>query len=48
MQAVLLGIVGTLVGLALGVYLAVGIRSALRLVDIDVPGGSLVVGPRTC
>ena len=46
-QAVLLGIVGTLVGLALGVYLAVGIRSALRLVDIDVPGGSLVVGPRT-
>lgn len=46
-QALLLGVVGTICGVALGIYLAVGIRSGLRMGDIDVPGGSLVVGPRT-
>lgn len=47
LQAFLLGLAGTIVGVALGIYLAVGIRSGLRLADIDVPGGSLVVAPRT-
>lgn len=46
-QALLLGIVGTLIGVALGLYLAIGIRAGLRLFDIDVPGGSLVISPRT-
>ena len=46
-QATLVGIVGTIIGLALGLYLAVGIRRGLRIAGIDVPGGSLVVAPRT-
>ena len=46
-QAALLGILGTIVGVALGLYLAVGLRSGLRWFDIDVPGGGLVVSPRT-
>lgn len=45
-QAVLLGIMGTIVGVGVGLYLAVGLRGLLRLFDIDVPGGSLVVSPR--
>lgn len=46
-QALLLGIVGTIIGVALGLYLAVGLRAALRWFEIDVPGGALVISPRT-
>jgi len=46
-QAALLGLVGVVLGVAVGLYLAVGLRSGLRLLDIDVPGGALVVAPRT-
>lgn len=46
-QALVLGIIGTIVGVVLGLYLAVGLRSALRWFNIDVPGGALVISPRT-
>lgn len=46
-QALLLGVIGTVLGIAVGLYLAIGIRRGLRWFDIDVPGGGLVVAPGT-
>lgn len=46
-QATLLGLGGVILGVAAGIYLAVALRGGLRLLDIDVPGGGLVVSPRT-
>lgn len=46
-EAALVGLVGGLVGLGLGVILAVGLRGLFSAVGVDIPAGGLVVAPRT-
>ena len=47
LEAVLVGLVSSLVGIAAGFGLAVGLRAVLDAVGLDLPSGSLVLQPRT-
>lgn len=47
LEALVLGAVGTTVGLALGVVLAVGLRALFAAFGLDIPTGPLVFAPRT-
>ncbi|MGA5220521.1 ABC transporter permease [Streptomyces cinereoruber] len=44
-EAGLVGLVASAVGLALGVGLAVALRSAMNAFDLKIPAGGLVIGP---
>ena len=46
-EALLLGLVASLVGLALGVLTAVGLEALLKAFGISLPSGPLVFAPRT-
>jgi putative ABC transport system permease protein len=46
-EAGVLGVVGSVVGLALGVVLAIGLQALLDAVGIELPADGLVVAPRT-
>ncbi len=46
-EGVLLGVVGSLLGLALGFALAPGIKALFKAVGIDLPSSGLVIEPRT-
>lgn len=47
LEAVLVGLVSSIVGILAGLGLAVGLRAVLDAVGIDLPAGSLVLTPRT-
>ena len=47
LEAFVLGVIGSTVGLALGVLLAAGIRALFGRFGLDLSGQSLVFGPRT-
>ncbi len=46
-EALLVGLVGGVLGLAFGVVLAIGLRELFGLVGFEIPAGSLVLQPRT-
>ncbi|WP_206615792.1 ABC transporter permease [Rhodococcus xishaensis] len=46
-EALVIGVIGSALGLAAGVGLAYGLRSLLNAFDIGLPGGALQVAPRT-
>ena len=46
-EAVAVGLFASLVGFALGIGVAAGLRALLALLDIDLPEGDLVLAPRT-
>jgi putative ABC transport system permease protein len=46
-EAFLVGLVGGVVGLALGIGLAIALRELFGVIGFDIPAGSLVVAPRT-
>ena len=46
-EAFVVGVLGSLVGIAAGVGLAVGVKAALAAVDIGFPEGPLTLAPRT-
>jgi putative ABC transport system permease protein len=46
-EALLVGLVGGVVGLGLGVLLALGLRELFALVGFEIPAGGIVVLPRT-
>jgi putative ABC transport system permease protein len=46
-EAFLVGLVGGVVGLGLGVLLALGLRALFAVVGFEIPAGGLVVAPRT-
>ena len=46
-EAVAVGAVGGVVGLGVGLLLALGLQQLLEAIGIDLPGGGLVVRPRT-
>lgn len=46
-EAVLLGLVSSIVGLFLGILVAVGLQGLLRALDIDLPSGDTVLATRT-
>jgi putative ABC transport system permease protein len=46
-EAVILGIVGSLAGFAAGFVMAIGLRGLLVVVGIDIPSSGLVLLPRT-
>ncbi|KAA0022773.1 ABC transporter permease [Antrihabitans cavernicola] len=47
LEALIVGLVGSALGLATGVALAYGLRSLLNVFDLGLPSGSLQVAPRT-
>ncbi|MDQ3450091.1 MAG: ABC transporter permease [Actinomycetota bacterium] len=47
LEAVLVGVASSLVGIAAGFGLAVGLRAILDAVGLDLPSGSMVLVPRT-
>lgn len=47
LEALIVGIIGSALGLATGVALAYGLRSLLNVFDLGLPTGSLQVQPRT-
>ncbi len=46
-EGLLIGLVGSLIGLGLGLLLAPGLRALFKLVGVDLPSNGLVVEPRT-
>ena len=46
-EAMVVGLFASLVGFALGIGVAAGLRALLALLDIDLPEGDLVLAPRT-
>ncbi|RVW06044.1 ABC transporter permease [Rhodococcus spongiicola] len=46
-EALIIGVIGSALGLAAGVGLAYGLRSLLNAFDLGLPGGALQVAPRT-
>ncbi|MGW4335616.1 ABC transporter permease [Rhodococcus koreensis] len=46
-EALVVGVIGSAIGIAAGVGLAYGLRSLLNAFDVGLPEGSLQVGPRT-
>ncbi len=46
-EAALVGLVGGVLGLAVGIVLATGLRELFGVVGFDIPAGPLVVRPRT-
>jgi putative ABC transport system permease protein len=46
-EAALVGIVGSLLGIALAIPLAQGLKGVLAAAGVELPGGSLVIEPRT-
>jgi putative ABC transport system permease protein len=46
-EALLVGLVGGVLGLAVGVLLALGLQALFSVVGLEIPSGSLVVAPRT-
>lgn len=47
LEALFIGLVGSVVGIAFGFLMAVGIRGLLNLAGLGVPSGALVLLPRT-
>ena len=47
LEAVIVGLLASAVGLGLGVAVAVGLKALLAALGIDIPAGSIVFGPRT-
>ncbi|MCU1453202.1 MAG: ABC-type transport system, involved in lipoprotein release, permease component [Acidimicrobiales bacterium] len=47
LEALAVGLVSSLVGLALGVVVAVGLKSLIGAIGIDIPTGGIVFGVRT-
>jgi len=47
LEAVVVGLLSSLVGLGLGLVVAVGLRALLGALGIDLPSGDTVVAPRT-
>jgi putative ABC transport system permease protein len=46
-EALVIGVVASLIGFGLGIAVAVGLRALLGLLGIDLPSGDLVLAPRT-
>jgi putative ABC transport system permease protein len=46
-EALLVGVLGSLLGLALGIALAPGLRALFEAIGIELPGAGLVIAPRT-
>ena len=47
LESVAVGIVGSIVGLFLGLVIAVGLMQILAATGVELPGGGIVFGPRT-
>jgi putative ABC transport system permease protein len=47
LEALVTGLVASIIGLALGVFVAIGLQELLRALDIDLPSGNTVLLPRT-
>ncbi len=46
-EALLLGLLGGVLGIGLGIVVALGLRALLALFGVELPAGELVVAPRT-
>lgn len=47
LEALVIGVAGSVIGVAVGVLGALGLRSLLRLVDLPLPATAMVFAPRT-
>jgi putative ABC transport system permease protein len=47
LEALMTGLIASIIGLALGIFVAIGLQEALRALDIDLPSGDAVLLPRT-
>jgi putative ABC transport system permease protein len=47
LEALVTGLIASIIGLALGVLVAIGLQEMLRALDIDLPSGNTVLLPRT-
>jgi putative ABC transport system permease protein len=47
LESIVVGIIASIVGLFLGLAIALGLRAILDALDFDLPGGGIVFSPRT-
>src|SRR5205085_1915976 len=46
-EAAIVGLVASVAGIGLGILVAVGLKALLGAFGVDLPGGGLVIAPRT-